>query len=62
LAAPDQQYPLLRWKERMSAFRRKEDGTYEISFQETPTVICADGVQFRPESVEVWGPENDPLT
>jgi hypothetical protein len=62
LAAPDQQYPLLRWEGRMSAHRRKEDGTHEISFEEKPTVICGEGVQFRPGSFEVWGPENDPLT
>lgn len=61
LAAPGQEYPLLRWEGRVSAFRRKDDGTHELSFTENVTVACGDGVQFRPEAFEVWGPENDPL-
>jgi hypothetical protein len=61
LAAPDQEYPLLRWAGRVSAFRRKDDGTHELSFDENVTVVCGDEVQFRPGSFEVWGPDNDPL-
>jgi len=61
LAAPDQEYPLLRWEGRVSDFRRKEDGTHELSFAETLTAMCGEEVHFRLESSEVWGPENDPL-
>jgi hypothetical protein len=62
LAAPGQEYPLLRWEGRLSSFRRKESGAYEVSFQEDIKVFCGDAVQFRPETLEVWGPENDPLS
>ncbi len=62
LAAADQEYPLLRWEGRVSAFARKDDGTHELSFNESITPICGDGVQFRPGSFEVWGPENDPVS
>jgi hypothetical protein len=61
LAAPDQEYPLLRWEGRVSAFRRKDDGTHEISFAETLRAMCGEEVHFRPESSEIWGPENDPI-
>lgn len=61
LAAPDEEYPLLTWAGRVSAFRRKEDGTHEVSFAENVTVKCGDGVQFQRGTLEVWGPENDPL-
>ncbi len=61
LAAPGQEYPLLRREGRVSAFRRKVDGTYELSFAENMTAVCGDGVQFGPEAFEVWGPENDPV-
>ena len=61
LAAPEQQYPLLRWEARVSKFRRTEGGTYEVSFDETITVVAGEGVEFRPQTFEVWGPENDPL-
>jgi hypothetical protein len=52
---------LLRWEGRVSAFRRKDDGSHELSFTENLTAMCGEGVQFRPESSEIWGPENDPL-
>ncbi len=40
LAAADQEYPLLRWEGRVSAFARKDDGTHELSFNESITPIC----------------------
>jgi len=46
---------------RVSAFRRKEDGTHEISLTETLTVTCDGEVHFRPEFSEIWGSENDPI-
>ena len=61
LAASDQEYPLLRWEARVSDFRRKEDDTHEVSFAETLTAMCGKEVHFRPESSEIWGPENDPI-
>jgi hypothetical protein len=61
LAAAGQEYPLLRWEGRVRKFRRNADGTTTLSFDENVTVLCGEGVQFRPESFEVWGPENDPL-
>ena len=60
LAATDQQYPMLRWNARIKELVKVESGAYEISFEETMTIICGDGVQFRQERFEVWGPENDP--
>jgi hypothetical protein len=61
LAAPDQEYPIIRWEGRLSRFRRNENGTHTISFNDDATVVCGEGVEFRPKSHEVWGPENDPL-
>lgn len=61
LAAPDQEYPLLRWEGRVTAFRRKADTTHEISFAENLKVVCGEGIRFRQDNFEAWGPANDPL-
>lgn len=61
LAASDEEYPRLQWEGRLSTFRRNDDGTHKLSFEEEVTVVGGDGVQFRPEALEVRGPENDPL-
>jgi hypothetical protein len=60
LAAADQQYPILRWNAKLKEFVRAESGAHTITFDERMTILCGDGVQFRPERFEVWGPENDP--
>lgn len=60
LAAPGQEYPILRWEGKLAGFERTAEG-HRVSFTETMTVIAGDGVTFQAESFEVWGPENDPI-
>jgi hypothetical protein len=61
LAAPDKQYPFLVWKGTLKGFAATPTGGYEATFDETMTVSAGEGVQFRPTSFEVYGPQNDPL-
>lgn len=59
LAATDQEYPMLRIDVRLTAHKTNLDGSATISFNNSYTPICGDGVLFVPKSYEVWAPERD---
>jgi hypothetical protein len=54
LAAPDQEYPILRWRTRLSRFARDGD-QFDASFTERMTVNVGEGVQFQGQAIEVRG-------
>lgn len=54
LAAPDQEYPILRWRTRLSRFAREGD-QFDASFSEQMTVNVAEGVQFQGQAIEARG-------
>jgi hypothetical protein len=58
MAAPDQEYPILRWTSRVASAVR-EGHEMSFSFEEQITVVCADGVGFRGEGFEVRGRQTD---
>lgn len=60
LAAADQQYPMLKWVARIKQCVKRDNGIYDITPDDTLTIGCGEGVTFRAESFQVWGPENDP--
>lgn len=45
---------------RNSKPQKDVDGTYEITPRDTMTLVCGEGVSYRSESHQVWGPKNDP--
>jgi hypothetical protein len=61
LARPGHAYPILEWESRLKAFRRNEQGGFDMTPEETFTAQLADGIKFRPVSYEVWGPTNDTI-
>jgi hypothetical protein len=61
LAAASQQYPMLLWKGGIQEIVLRPDGAYDITPQDTVTILCGEGVQYRQQSFEIWGPENDPI-
>lgn len=54
LAAPRQEYPILRWRTRLSWFGREGD-EFNASFTERVTVTMAMGIQFQGLAIEAWG-------
>lgn len=60
LAAEGEEYPIIRWERSIKSFTRKETGEYNLEVQQSFTATLGDGVMFRPESHEVWGPQRDP--
>ena len=56
LAAEGQEYPIFTWRSRLKAVRRDEAGKLAIEPTEELTARLNEGVLFRPESVEMWGP------
>jgi hypothetical protein len=54
LSAPDQEYPILRWRTRLSRFVREGDD-FNASFTERMTVTVAEGVQFQGQAIEARG-------
>jgi hypothetical protein len=61
MAAPDQEYPFLRWTSRVASAVREGD-EMSLSFEEKMTVVCADGAGFQGEGFEVRGrPSDRPL-
>jgi hypothetical protein len=57
MAAPDQQYPLLRWQSRLKEFRREPDGLYTVTPEETMTMSFNEALRYRRDRFEIWGPE-----
>jgi hypothetical protein len=54
LAASGQEYPILRWRTRLSRFIRDGDD-FDASFTERMTVTVAAGVQFQGQAIEARG-------
>ncbi len=54
LAAPGQEYPILKWRTRLSRFVREGD-EFNASFTERMTVTVAEGVQFQGRAIEARG-------
>jgi hypothetical protein len=61
LAAPDQQYPILKWTSKVSELD-KPDATFEIQFQDHIAPQLAEGLTFRLDRYEVWGPPAESAT
>jgi hypothetical protein len=57
MAAPDQAYPILKWRSRLKEFRREPDGLYSVTPEETMTTSFNDALQYRRDRFEIWGPE-----
>jgi len=55
-AAGDQEYPIVKWSTKVSKLARLPDGKYEIKISQTITPRLAEGVQFRADRFEMWGP------
>jgi hypothetical protein len=60
LAAAGQEYPLIRWERSIKSISRTETGEYQIDVAQNCTAVLGDGVMFRPEAHEVWGPAKEP--
>jgi hypothetical protein len=54
LAAPGQEYPILKWRTRLSRFVREGD-EFNASFTERMTVTLAEGVLFQGRAIEARG-------
>jgi hypothetical protein len=54
-AAPDQEYPLLRWSPSIDRLWWDEDAQLQWTTSENMKVIGAKGVGFRPKHFEVYG-------
>jgi hypothetical protein len=54
LAAPGQEYPILKWRTRLSRFVREGD-EFSASFNERMTVTVAEGVLFQGRAIEARG-------
>ena len=60
LAEEGQEYPALRWEGRIRSFERA-GSAYSLSFDENFSVRAGEGVTFQATSLEIWGPQNDPV-
>jgi hypothetical protein len=54
LAAPGQEYPILKWRTRLSRFVREGD-EFSASFNERMTITVAEGVLFQGRAIEARG-------
>jgi hypothetical protein len=54
LSAPREEYPILRWRTRLSSFARDGDD-FNASFTERMTVTVAEGIQFQGRAIEARG-------
>jgi hypothetical protein len=59
-AADNEGYPVLNWTYEMTSFRKSGENTYEIAFKDEALPRFANGVAFRPDRVQLWGPAGDP--
>jgi hypothetical protein len=60
LAQEGQLYPFINWKSSVKSVKRIPSGEYQIEVDDRFTPMLGKGVQFRPMSHEVWGPQQDP--
>ena len=58
LAADKQEYPILRWKSKVKEVNQDKEGNININFEEEFSPRLAEGISFKPERFEVWGPSN----
>lgn len=54
LAAKGNVYPFMRWRPTIKSATVDENGNLNMEIQETFTAELADGIEFRPQSYEVW--------
>jgi hypothetical protein len=57
LAAPDQEYPFLRWKSSIQKATSNSEGGISITPTDTLSPLLAPGISLKPTSYEMWGPE-----
>ena len=57
LAAEGKAYPFLRWKPIIKNLSISPDGKFNFTITESFTAELAEGVSFRPESIEIWQAE-----
>lgn len=55
IAAAGQAYPFLKWKTTFRELPNPDSDEVTVKMEETITGVFAEGVSFRPQSVEVWG-------
>jgi hypothetical protein len=60
LAQEGQPHPIIRWESSIKILKRAPSGEYQIEVKDQFTEMLGEGVEFRPISQEVWGPQQDP--
>ena len=56
LAKPENEYPFIKWSSIVREAQLNEDGRLDIKIDDTFTAELAEGISFKPKSVEVWEP------
>lgn len=57
-AEPEKQYPHVNWSSRLSAIRLEADGRYTVVPEETMQASFNKALTYRPERLEMWGPDD----
>ena len=57
LAAPDQAYPIVRWRSSIARAHATPTGEITVEHNEEFTPRLAEGISLKPGSVEMWGPK-----
>lgn len=57
LASEGNEYPLVEWRFQVTSFTRTDNNELRLSISQDMTPRLGEGVTFRPESVEIYGPE-----
>jgi len=60
LALPDQEYPGFVWTSGLKEFKELEDGSFEVTPEETMTARFTEKVRFERRSLEYWGSTGRP--
>lgn len=55
LAPPDQEYPGFMWTSGLKEFEELEDGSFEVTPEETMSARFSEKVRFEARSLEYWG-------
>jgi hypothetical protein len=55
LAPTGETHPVMQWEGRMKAYRLIDDHECAVEVEGKVTARKGEGIQFRPESHEVWG-------
>ena len=56
LASEGNEYPIMRWHQRITSVDRSDKGEYKVRFDENFTAQLGEGIVFQPKSFEVWRP------